>query len=145
MSDVRLDKLADILVNYSAQVKAGDFVYIECSEAALPWMKAVAREAVKAGGHVEYHLTSADVEETLIKYASEEQLKEERFMKKNVLERADVWISAWGGRNTRTLSNIPGDKLKANVQGASSWRKVPIIEKIRARDSHLRAISCRFF
>ncbi|NLZ49425.1 MAG: aminopeptidase [Clostridiales bacterium] len=124
MSDSRLDKLAALLVNYSARVKPGDFVYIECDEVALPWMKAVAREAVKAGGHVEYKLTSEDVGEVLLKYASEEQLKEESFMKKNVLERADVWLTAWGGRNTRTSTNIPSEKLKASLQGASSWRKV---------------------
>lgn len=124
MSDSRLDKLAALLVNYSAKVKPGDFVYIQCDEAAVPWMKTVAREAVKAGGHVEYQLTSEEVDEMLIKYASDDQLKEERFMKKNVLEKADVWLTAWGGRNTRTLTNIPGEKLKANLQGASSWRKV---------------------
>lgn len=124
MSDSRLDKLATLLVNYSAKVKPGDFVYIQCDEAALPWMKAVAREAVKAGAHVEYQLTSEEVDEILVKHASEDQLKEERFMKKNVLEKADVWLTAWGGRNTRTLTNIPGEKLKANLQGAASWRKV---------------------
>jgi len=124
MSDTRLDKLAAILVKYSTKVKPGDFVYIQCDEVALPWMKAVAREAIKAGAHVEYMLTSEEVDEILVKYGSEEQLKEERFMKKNVLEKADVWLTAWGGRNTRTLTNIPGDKLKANLQGAASWRKV---------------------
>lgn len=124
MSDTRLDKLAPILVKYSTKVKPGDFVYIQCDEVALPWMKAVAREAIKAGAHVEYMLTSEEVDEILVKYGSEDQLKEERFMKKNVLEKADVWLTAWGGRNTRTLTNIPGDKLKANLQGAASWRKV---------------------
>jgi len=124
MSDTRLDKLAAILVKYSTKVKPGDFVYIQCDEVALPWMKAVAREAIKAGAHVEYMLTSEEVDEILVKYGSEDQLKEERFMKKNVLEKADVWLTAWGGRNTRTLTNIPGDKLKANLQGAASWRKV---------------------
>ncbi|HSL86888.1 MAG TPA: aminopeptidase, partial [Bacteroidales bacterium] len=53
MRDQRLEKLAKLLVQYSTEVVPGDFVYIRADEVATPWAKAVAREAVKAGGHVE--------------------------------------------------------------------------------------------
>ena len=49
MKDERLEKLADVLVNYSTKVKKGDRVAISAEDAALPFIKAVARAAVKAG------------------------------------------------------------------------------------------------
>ena len=53
MKDERLEKLADVLVNYSTKVKKGDRVAISAEDAALPFIKAVARAAVKAGALVE--------------------------------------------------------------------------------------------
>lgn len=32
MADQRLNKLAKLLVNYSTQVKPGDFVFVSCDE-----------------------------------------------------------------------------------------------------------------
>ena len=29
-----------------------------------------------------------------------------------MLEKADVWLSAWGARNTRAFSNIDSEKIK---------------------------------
>lgn len=124
MGDTRLNKLAKLLVNYSAEVKKGDFVFIQCDEVAKPWMVEVAKEAIKAGGHVETVLTSDEVSEVVLKYGSEEQLKEENFLLKNMLSRADVWLTAWGSRNTRCRSNIDSERIKMYLQGASSWRKI---------------------
>lgn len=124
MADPRLNKLAQLLVNYSTKVKPGEYVFVSSDEAALPWMQEVVKEAVKAGAHVEYHMGSEDIRETILKHSSEEQLKMEDYMLTKVLEKADVWLSAWGGRNTRALSNIPGEKIKASTQGASGWRKI---------------------
>ena len=141
MTDSRLNKLAKLLVNYSTKVKPGEFVFIQCDEAALPWAKEVVKEAVKAGAHAEYRLTSEEIDEAVLKFSTEEQLKEERFMLKTVLERADVWLTAWGGRNSRAFSNIPGEKMKANVQGATSWRK---IYSARMGDGSLRWCGTQF-
>ena len=57
MKDERLEKLADVLVNYSTKVKKGDRVAISAEDAALPFIKAVARAAVKAGALVNIILT----------------------------------------------------------------------------------------
>ncbi|OPJ60372.1 aminopeptidase [Clostridium oryzae] len=123
MKDQRLNKLAKLLVTYSTKVQKGDFVYVSCDEVASPWMAAVVEEAVKAGAHVETALSSEAVQEAILKYSTEEQLKESLLIPETVLKRADVWLSAWANRNTRYLSNIPGSKLKARSLGATSWRK----------------------
>ena len=124
MADQRLNKLAKLLVNYSTKVKPGDFVFVSCDEVARPWMVEVVREAVKAGAHVETVLSSQEVSEMILKYSSEEQLLVENTLFKTMLEKADVWISAWGGRNTKTNSRIDVEKFKMSSQGAASWRKI---------------------
>lgn len=124
MKDFRLNKLAKLLVNYSTEVKKGDFVFIECDEVAAPWMAEVAKESILAGAHVETVLTSDEVAEIKLKYCTDEQLLEENFLHKNMLSKADVWLTAWASRNTRAHSNIDPAKIKLSSQGVASWRKI---------------------
>jgi aminopeptidase len=124
MADQRLNKLAKLLVNYSTKIKPGDFVFVSCDEVATPWMIEVVKEAVKAGAQVETALSSQEVSEIKLKYSSEEQLLSENVLFKTMIDKADVWLSAWGNRNTKTNSRIDADKLKLSSKGAASWRKI---------------------
>jgi aminopeptidase len=124
MSDIRLNKLAKLLVNYSTEIKDGEFVFVSSEEVATPWMVEVVKEAVKAGAHVETLLNSQEIAEAKLKYSTDKQLQEENIMMKIMLEKADVWLSAWGGRNTKVNSNIDSKKLQLSLKGASSWRKI---------------------
>ena len=123
MKDVRLNKLAKLLVNYSTKVKKGDFVFVMCDEVALPWAKEIVKEATLAGGHVEVVIESDELSEIKLKYGSEDQLKKSNFLMENMIEKADVWLTAWGTRNTRINSNIPAEKIKFSMQGNKSWRE----------------------
>lgn len=124
MGDIRLNKLANLLVNYSTKVKKGDFVFISCNDVAKPWVVEVAKEAIKAGAHVEYSLDNEDVNETILKNSNEEQLLEGSHLNKHMLSKADVWLTAWGTRNTKMNSNVDPKKLQLKSRGAASWRKI---------------------
>ncbi|WP_291560554.1 MULTISPECIES: aminopeptidase [unclassified Clostridium] len=124
MGDIRLNKLAKLLVNYSTKVKKGDFVFISCNDVAKPWVVEVAKEAIKAGAHVEYSLDSEDVNETILKNSNEEQLLEGSHLNKHMLSKVDVWLTAWGTRNTKMNSNVDPKKLQLKSRGATSWRKI---------------------
>ena len=124
MRDERLEKLAELLVKYSTKVTPGDFVYIRCDEVATPWAKAVAREAVKAGGHVEVVLTSDEIQEVILKESTEEQLREGNLLNETLLSKADVWLTAWGSRNPKFGTNIHPDQVKFSSIGAKGWRKL---------------------
>ena len=124
MADPRLKKLAKLLVNYSAEVKKGDFVLVQCEEVASPWMVEVVKEVIQTGAHVETNLTSHEVAQAKLKYCSDEQLQEENFILKTTLDRADVWLTAWGTRNTKSNTNTDARKLQLSSKGAASWRKI---------------------
>jgi aminopeptidase len=124
LGDMRLNKLAKLLVNYSAEVKPSDFVLVTCEEAAEPWMQEVVKEAILAGAHVETILSSHLVKDLKLKYSTDEQLTQENYILKYALQRATVWLSAWGTRNTKSNSNISEERLKLSSKGAESWRKI---------------------
>ena len=124
MADQRLNKLAKLLIDYSAEVKEGDIVYVCADEVATPWVIEVVKEATKKGAHVEYTLESDEIKEIQLKYGSEKQLKSGNMIYESILSKADVWLTAWGNRNTRMLSRIDSNKLKIHQQGASVWRKI---------------------
>jgi len=124
MADQRLNKLAKLIVNYSTRVKSGDFVFVSCDEVATPWMVEVVKEVVKAGAYVETAISSQAVSEIKLKYGSDEQLIQEDIIFKTMLEKADVWISAWASRNTKSFSRIDADKIKMSSKGEKSWRKI---------------------
>ena len=46
MKDNRLEKLAEVLVKYSTKVKPGDNVCVSGEDCAIPFIKAVAKQAI---------------------------------------------------------------------------------------------------
>ena len=123
MADQRLNKLAKLLVNYSTEVKPGDLVFVSADEACTPWVIEVVKEATKAGGYVEYKLSSQEAREMQLKYSNDDQLRHGDLIMETMLEKADVWISAWGAKNTRAFTNIDPEILKKSQEGAKAWRK----------------------
>lgn len=124
MADERLSKLAKLLVNYSTGIKKDDIVFICADEVATSWVIEVAKEVIKLGAHVEYRLESKEVSEVKLKYANEEQLKQGNLIYETLLQKADVWLTAWGGRNTRSLSKVDPQKIKLSQQGSSKWKSI---------------------
>ena len=51
MSDIRLQRLADVLVNYSTGVQPGDWVGILGDALALPALREVYQSVLSAGGN----------------------------------------------------------------------------------------------
>src|SRR5262245_62653709 len=83
MADSRLLKLAQVITEYSTEVKPGDRVYITASPVAQPLTLAVIEQVIKCGGlpHVTagsgyHHLDLVPgALELLYKYGTEEQLQ----------------------------------------------------------------------
>lgn len=123
MKDDRLEKLADVLVNYATNVKKGDRVAISAEDCAIPFIKAVARAAVKKGAVVEYYVDVPDVDAELLKNGTLEQYARpnQRF---GACAASDVWISAWGSENTKTMQSIPAEHLKERRLANKENRKL---------------------
>jgi aminopeptidase len=119
MTDPRLKKLADILVNYSVEVKPGDWVFVRSNIVAEPPLNEVVESILAAGGHVSTEIFSDRLEEIFFKTANEDQLKWIPPFRKLGYEQADVMIYLDAGENTRTLSGVDPDKQKINKQATA--------------------------
>jgi len=124
MKDIRLEKLANLIINYSAKVQPEDDVFIICDEAASPFMIEAAKAAVIAGGLVETILNNQEVAETKLKYGSHKQIAQKNFLMEAIVNKADVLITAWGGRNTKINANIDAEKMKSKALSDRAWRKI---------------------
>ncbi len=74
MSDLRLERLAHLLVQYSLEVKPGDWVGITGDVAVLPLLRALHRAILQAGGHPSIIMSDEAMEFTLLREGSDEQL-----------------------------------------------------------------------
>jgi len=112
MRDARVENLAKILVNYSVEVKPGDWVFISANIAAMPLIQEVVRLALQAGGRVNAFLDHDDLQEVILSESSEDQLDWVSPVEKTLFEQADVLISLRAATNTRVLTGIDPSKQR---------------------------------
>ena len=123
MTDQRIDKLADLLVNYSVAVRPGDKVLVNGDAVAEPLLKAVYARVLQAGGHPLTMVTPGDIDELFFRYASDEQLQHIPEPLKLVTETYDVRISIWGKENTRALTSVDPAKMVLHNQARTELMK----------------------
>ncbi len=90
MTDPRIDKLADVLVNYSTGVKPGQLVRITGGSVASPLVLELYRKVVAVGGHPLVRMSPDELSEILYKTGSDEQLKFVNPVTQFEVERIDV-------------------------------------------------------
>ncbi|MDX6632509.1 MAG: aminopeptidase [Solirubrobacterales bacterium] len=110
MRDPRVENLAKILVGYSTQVKAGEFVSIEGEAIAEPLLMAVYEEVLQAGGHPSVHVSLPGQSAAYFRHASDEQLDWVSPIAAWTVENADVRIAIGATSNTRELSQVDPER-----------------------------------
>ncbi|MBN1643714.1 MAG: aminopeptidase, partial [Dehalococcoidales bacterium] len=124
MADIRIDKLADLLVNYSVKVKPGDKVMIQGDTTGEPLMKAVFARVLQAGGHPLVLPSLAGTEEMMYRYGNEEQLKHLPEPLKQMMSTYDVRIYILAESNTKALSNVDVDKMVVRTRPRGELMKI---------------------
>lgn len=119
MTDVRLKRLADVLVQYSTSVKPGDWVGILGDVTALPALREVYASVIRAGGNPSLLITDEYMQRVFLREASDEQITWLDPMQSLYYEKADVYIRVGSSANTRAMTTIPG----AQVQKAAAARR----------------------
>lgn len=123
MSDIRLEKLADLLVNYSVGVKPGDKVVIQGENLAEPLHKAIYAKTLQAGGHPFFLLSPGGIAGPLYRYSSEEQLKHIPPPLKLIYDTYDVMFNVHAEDNTKELSGVDPVKMVIRQQSRVEIRK----------------------
>ncbi|MBN1189169.1 MAG: aminopeptidase [Dehalococcoidales bacterium] len=123
MPDIRIEKLARLLVQYSVKVKPGDKVAIQGETAAEPLLKAIYVEVLKAGGYPYLVPLLPGMDELFFRYASDDQIKHVPPSTKLIMETYDVRISIGADLNTRELTNIDPARLVLHQQSRADLMK----------------------
>ena len=116
MADIRVEKLADLMVNYSVAVKPGDKVVIQGETSGEPLIKAVYAKVLQAGGHPFVLASLPGMEELVYKYGNDEQLKHLPEPYKQVMSTYDCRIYILSAANTKSLSNVDPAKTVVRAQ-----------------------------
>lgn len=124
MFDERLEKLANLLVNYSTEIKKGDKVSIRAEEVALPFVISVARAAIKKGAFVDCSITIPEVEELILKLGNKDQISYPHQDYGHAVRESDVWITSWGSKNFHNTFNIEPEVIKMRKLANRENRKV---------------------
>lgn len=114
MFDPRIERMAQVLVRYSLGLKEGDVFLIRGSDLSAPLIKAVYREALRAGAHPEVWTSVPGLAEIFYREASDAQLEFVSPFLKLATETFDAYLAIRGDYNTRALSGVdPARQAKA--------------------------------
>jgi aminopeptidase len=111
MSDPRTERLATVLVQYSAHIQPGDRVAIESEIGALPLVQALFERILQAGGHPYLLLSPAGMitrtgfDPSFLKLANGAQLDAVPEFHRLVYETFESRIRIYSGSNTRQLTH----------------------------------------
>src|SRR5438270_4140921 len=137
----RLDRLAEVLVQYSTGVKRGELVSLVGPPLTEPLILALYREVLKAGGHPVVVMEPEACAEILYREANQKQLAFVSPLELREVEAVNVTIHCFGCQNTRALSRIDPAR-----QAARSRARRPLMDAFlqRAAEKSLRWVATQF-
>lgn len=113
MADPRWETLADILLNHSTKLQAGETLLVECfdlDDTTLP--RLLVKKAARRGAAALVELRDSRVMRDLVRNASEAQMKTWGAVDLNRMERVQAYIGLRGARNVNEMSDVPADRLE---------------------------------
>lgn len=114
MKDIRIEKLAYNLVNYSCRLKKGENVLIkvygEGEERSL--VMAIIQEVYKVGANPFVWNHDPQIMRELLKKCNDEQIKTWAESDLMLMKKMDAYIGVWGGNNNAENSSIKEENYK---------------------------------
>lgn len=128
MRDERLDRLADVLVRYSSEVKKGELVMIQADPISMPLVEALYEKCLEVGAHPFWRARSDALAEILLEKGLEGQLEYTNPIDLYAIETVDVRYGIWAETNTRAASQTDPSRQAAVSRGSR-----PVLEKLLER------------
>jgi aminopeptidase len=115
MSDPRVTKLADLLVNYSLELRPGQLVRIDASTVATPLVTEVYRHALRAGAHPRTRIEVEGLDVIAVREGSDDQVSFVSEIDRFEVENLDALVTIWAERNTRSLTQAEPDRVSRRI------------------------------
>jgi aminopeptidase len=128
MADTRIERLAQVMVDYSLEIRAGDLFLISGEVCAEPLVREVYRLAVRKGAHPVLQLSLPGLTEIYFKEAPDESLDSLPPLALYEVEQANAYLEIMGGSNTQELSGVDPARM-----ARASRARAPIIQRFMQR------------
>jgi aminopeptidase len=133
--DPRYDRLAELVLDHSLALKAGQVLRIESDAVAAPLILPLYREAIQRGAHAYAALDLTGLNELLVAHGSDEQLEFVSPIELREMDTIDAAISIWSETNTRSFSRADPDRRQRQL---AAERQVAIRRRDRVTREELR-------
>ena len=110
MTDPRVERLGDLVVNYSLELSEGQVLRIDGLEIAAPLALATYKAALAVGAHPYTSLSTDGLVELLLEAGSEEQLAYLSPVETMEIDSLDALVTIWSEANTRSLTRVDSGK-----------------------------------
>jgi aminopeptidase len=111
MTDPRYTKLADVLVNYSTQIKKGDNALLELTDVPDDFTVELVRAVREAAGIPLVEIRHTRVNRELLRGTGEAHAKLTRDIELSRMKKVQVYIAVRGSINVNENSDVPGDRM----------------------------------
>ena len=115
MSDPRVAKLGDLLVNYSLELQPGQLLRIDAATVAVPLVTEAYRYALRAGAHPRTRIEVEGLDVIAVGEATDEQLVHVADLDRLEVEQIDAVMTIWADRNTRSLSQADPGRVSRRI------------------------------
>lgn len=127
MRDPRITALADLLIEYSVELKPGERILIECMGLEIPLAKALIRKAYQVRAHPFLTVKDHELLAALFEGATESHMQEIGRLEAERMAMMDAYIGIRAGRNAAELSSV--DPGQYDLYQRFWWE--PVHSKIR--------------
>ncbi len=131
MQDIRIEKLANGLINYSCSLKKGEKILIEAKGVDYMVVNALIKEVYRVGGIPFVEFYDNRITRELLLGQSEEQAKLRAKFDGARMAEMDAYIGIRGGENSNELSDVPEEKL--NIE--SKYYSHPVHHERRVKNT----------
>lgn len=129
MKDIRIEKLAKGLINYSCSLKKGEKVLIEAKGIDYMLVNALVKEAYAVGAYPFVEIYDNRVSRELLLGQTEEHAKLKAKYDAFRMQEMDAYIGIRGGENCNELSDVPENNMKIE----SEYYSHPVHHEIRVK------------
>lgn len=116
MLDPRNTKLADLLINYSTEMKPGQKILIEVTGEATELVAEIVKTAYKAGALPYIAVNEPQLSRVLFSEATETQFKDMARWEVARMKEMDAYISIRAGMNVSEMSAVPHERMKLHSE-----------------------------
>ncbi len=129
MQDLRINKLAEVLINYSCALKKGEKVLIEAKGVDYMLVNALIKQAYKVGAYPFVEIYDNRVSRELLMGQTAEHAKLKAKYATYRMQDMDAYIGIRGGDNCNETADVP----EQNMRAESEFYSHPVHHEIRVK------------